>query len=236
MEIEIYSSDLKAIVSREGAWLTNLSDDNGDILFPKRKLTAADGSSKARGGCHVCLPNFGPGGDSGLAQHGFGRTSAWEVANQTDNSVSLLLKGGAEGYEALESQLTYTVADGSLTLRLELKNTGDVPLRVAPGFHPYFILQSGEGQVIVDDTKHNLDDLADTLYEEGESKKLITTNRTINLTSENLPTWAIWTDQLSNYVCVEPTHAGNAFLNKKPAENELLQPGANKTYTCIISV
>jgi glucose-6-phosphate 1-epimerase len=234
MEIEIYSSSLKAIISREGAWLTNLSDDNGDILFPKRKLKAPDGSSKARGGCHVCLPNFGPGGDSGLAQHGFGRTSVWEVGEQNENSASFLLKGGAEGYEGLEARLTYTV-DNALTMKLELTNTGHAPLRVAPGFHPYFILQPGEGQVMVEDTKHDLDDLADTLYEDGQSKKLITTNRTINLTSENLPTWAIWTDQLSNYVCVEPTHAGNAFLNDKPAENELLQPGQSETYSCIIT-
>jgi glucose-6-phosphate 1-epimerase len=234
MEVEIYSSSLKAIISREGAWLTNLSDDNGDILFPKRKLTAPDGSSKARGGCHVCLPNFGPGGDSDLAQHGFGRTSVWEVGEQNENSASFLLKGGAEGYEGLEARLTYTV-DNALTMKLELTNTGHAPLRVAPGLHPYFILQPGEGQVTVDGAKHDLDDLADTLYEDGQSKKLITTNRTINLTSENLSTWAIWTDQLGNYVCVEPTHAGNAFLNDKPVDNELLQPGQGETYSCIIT-
>ena len=96
MDIELYNGDAKAIISTHGGYVTNLANDDGDILFPKRTLKAPDGSEKVRGGCHVCLPNFGPGGDTGLAQHGFGRTSEWVVASKSEAAVELTLKGEGE--------------------------------------------------------------------------------------------------------------------------------------------
>lgn len=235
MEIEIFKGTTKAIVSRDGAWLTNLSDEAGDVLFPKRLLAAADGSQKTRGGCHVCLPNFGPGGDTGLAQHGFGRTLVWDLAEQSENSVSLVLHGGEGVYEKLESQITYTLADTAIILELEVKNLGAEPLHVAPGFHPYFALQRGETEVRVEDETYQLSEISGTEYRDGLSKKLVTGARTINLAGQNFSTWAIWTDQLGPYVCVEPTFAGNAFLSEDYAEGEWIEPQASAKYGCTIS-
>lgn len=235
MDIEIFSGNAKAIVSRDGAWLTNLSDENGDVLYPKRSLVAADGSQKIRGGCHVCLPNFGPGGATGLAQHGFGRTSVWDLAGQSENTVSLVLHGGEGLYGKLESQLTYTIVNATITLELEVKNMGAEPLHIAPGFHPYFALQPDETAVEVENEIHQLSEISGTEYRDGLSKKLVTKNRSINLAGQNLSTWAIWTDQLGNYVCIEPTFAGNAFLQEDPAEGDWLEPQASAKYSCTIS-
>lgn len=233
--IELWSGTTKALISLDGAWLTNLSDENGDILYPKRLLEGADGSKKARGGCHVCLPNFGVGGETELAQHGFGRTSVWSLVNQTDASARLILRGGSDEYASLDSTLTYELNDSSITITLQLKNAGDKVLRVAPGFHPYFALSSDETAVKIDDQPYDLEDLAGTLFVEGQSKELALEKRNLHLSAENLSTWAVWTDQLANYVCVEPTFDGPTFVRNQPDENENLQPGATNTYSHTIS-
>ncbi len=235
MEIELWSGNTKALISRDGGWLTNLSDLGGDILFPKRQLKAPDGTVKTRGGCHVCLPNFGPGGASELPQHGFGRTSLWELGDQSDSSVTLTLNGGARGYESLVSTITYELSDGHIKMTLNVQNIGKKPLRVAPAFHPYFALQSGETKVVIDDHTVELIELHEMQLAEGDQKLLITDKRNLTLTSENLPAWAQWTDQLGNYVCVEPTVGGYTFLNEKPAENELLKPNDKAIYSATMS-
>ena len=232
--IELWSGTTKAIIDPIGAWVTNLSDDAGDILFPKRQLKAPDGSTKTRGGCHVCLPNFGPGGDTGLAQHGFGRVAQWGVAGQNESSLTLRLVGGAEGYEALESTLAYELTATSIRMTLSVANIGAVPLRVGPAFHPYFALADGEGQVQIDGHSHDLDDLEGTLFETGEQRRLTSQRRTISLLSTGLSTWALWTDKLGPYVCVEPTMGGYTFLENEPTAEELLESGATKTYSAEI--
>lgn len=233
--IELWNGSTKALVDPLGAWLTNLSDDNGDVLFPRRQLQAGDGSKKTRGGCHVCLPNFGPGGESSLPQHGFGRTALWDIVDQSKSTVTVRLVGGATSYEALESVLTYDLGVASIRMTLGLTNTGDMALRIAPAFHPYFVLGNEEGQVQIDEQRHDLDDLAGTLFEGGTEKKIVTQRRTFAVKSTGLSTWALWTDRLGSYVCVEPTFDGNAFVNGQPAAGELLAPGHEATYSMTIS-
>jgi glucose-6-phosphate 1-epimerase len=229
MEVELTHGTTKAIVDPKGAYVTNLSDDNGDVLFPKRNLTASDGSVKVRGGCHVCLPNFGPGGESGQPQHGFGRTSDWEVTDKTENGIILTLARGEGEYEDMATVLAYQLADDMIRMTCEVTNNGTVPLRVAPAFHPYFSL-TGEKEVEIDESKELLDDLAEAQFFEGATHTLKTAARTFKMTSTELPMWAKWTDQLGKYVCVEPSQGGFTFLNTEPTETEMLAVGASKTY------
>lgn len=233
--IELWNGSTKALVSIDGGWLTNLSDDNGDILFPKRLLTAPDGSKKQRGGCHVCLPNFGPGGLSDQSQHGFGRQMVWAVARQTQSTVTLELPNGDDEYADLSSQLTYMLTEASITITLKLVNNGASELRIAPGFHPYFAVADGEGQVTIDGETVDVQDLEGTLFSEGTSKQLALQKRTITMASDDLTTWAAWSDQLGNYVCLEPTYAGYAFLQDDPSDDQLLQPGQSRTFSASIS-
>ncbi len=233
--IELWSGTTKALVSIDGAWLTNLSDDFGDVLYPKRMLKAPDGSSKQRGGCHVCLPNFGPGGLSDQAQHGFGRLSVWEVARQTQQSVTLELPHGDDEYADVSSQLTYTLEEQSITIELKVTNNGKEVARMSPGFHPYFSLVEGESQVMIDSLDIALSELADTEFYEGTSKKLKTQKRTLTLSSNELTTWAAWTDQMGGYACLEPTLAGYSFLdNDEAPQNELIAPGSDCLYEFLI--
>jgi len=62
------------------------------------------------------------------------------------------------------------------------------------------------------------------------SAVLTATNLRVTLTPKNLSTWAIWTDQLGPYVCVEPTFGGNRFLEPE-SPDEQLAPDQTKTYS-----
>lgn len=205
------------------------------MLFPKRKLTAADGSRKNRGGSHVCLPNFGPGGLSDQPQHGFGREMVWQVQRQTQSEVTLELPKGDEEYKNLSAMLTYALDGSSVTMTLKVINNGTDELRIAPGFHPYVSLQDGEGQVKVNEQTYDVQDLAETEFFAGESATLHLERRTVTIQSTELTTWALWSDQLGNYVCCEPTLGGNMFLEDEPQEHELLPAGESRTYRAKIS-
>lgn len=231
MEIELWNGTAKAIVDPLGAWMTNLSDDNGDILYPKRKFQV-DGTSKERGGLFVCAPNFGPGGSSGLPQHGFARISQWEVIDTTENSVLLKLVGEGE-YKDVSFVVSYQLGDHMLMATLEVANDSIQGVRVAPAFHPYF--PTHEQAVAVNGEKQSLDELDEAVFEEGKKQQIETADRQITCESPQLTTWAKWTDQLGLYVCVEPTLAGFSFLNDTPAPKEIIKPGETKTFSFTIA-
>lgn len=234
MEQELWSGPTKAIVDPMGAWLTNLSDDNGDILYPKRLLKTADGETKDRGGLFVCLPNFGPGGTSSLAQHGFGRTQQWEILDKTEASILLKMEDQTEGeYKDIRAILSYQLNDQLLMAALDISNDGDQDMRIAPAFHPYFA--TSEEPVKINDEEQKLDELAEAVFLEGEKQQIEVSGRAIACESPQLNTWAKWTDQLGPYVCLEPSLAGFSFLNDRPAPAEVLKPGETKTFTFTIT-
>ena len=221
MNITLHTGTTTATITTDGAYITSLADEHGDVFYPLQQLTTPDGERKTRGGCHVCLPNFGPGGASGLAQHGFGRTSQWQVVEHTSNRVELMLRGSG-AYAGLESRLVYTVAEHQLAMQLTLVFVGEDELLVAPAFHPYFAYDGVpvlDGQPLAD-----LTPLAETIFVDGLTRQLATGLRTITLQSEGLPRWAVWTDGLGSYLCVEPTHSGNSFADN-PAHAVALAPG-----------
>lgn len=231
MEIELWNGGAKAIIDPIGAWLTNLSDELGDILFPKRLLKSADGDAKQRGGCHVCLPNFGPGGDSGQPQHGYGREKTWEISDKTSDSVLLSLASGEGDFEKMSAELSYQLKENALVMTLETTNNGETNLEVAPAFHPYFSLSPDENSVKVDNKPYELSELAGTEFIDGASHGLETKSRAIVLTSDELKKWALWTDRLGAYVCVEPTESGYAFAENTAKKQ--LAPGERFLWKCV---
>ena len=221
MNITLHTGTTTATITTSGAYITSLTDEHGDVFYPLQQLATPDGERKTRGGCHVCLPNFGPGGASGLAQHGFGRTSQWQVVEHTSDRVEIMLKGNG-AYAGLESRLVYTAAEHQLAMQLTLVNVGEDELLVAPAFHPYFAYDGAlvlDGQPLAD-----LTPLTETIFVDGSTRQLATGRRTITLQSEGLPRWAVWTDGLGSYLCVEPTHSGNSFADN-PTHAAALVPG-----------
>ena len=226
MNITLHTGTTTATITTSGAYITSLTDERGDVFYPLQQLTTSDGAHKTRGGCHVCLPNFGPGGASGLAQHGFGRTSQWQVVEHTSDQVGLMLKG-SDAYAGLESRLVYIVAEHQLAMQLTLANVGEDELLVAPAFHPYFAY---DGVPVLDgQSLSDLAPLAETIFVDGPTRQLATGRRTITLQSEGLPRWAVWTDGLGPYLCIEPTHSGNSFADS-PSRTTVLVPGQTARY------
>ena len=226
MNITLHTGTTTATITTSGAYITSLTDEHGDVFYPLQQLATPDGERKTRGGCHVCLPNFGPGGASGLAQHGFGRTSQWQVVEHTSDRVEIMLKGNG-AYAGLESRLVYTAAEHQLAMQLTLVNVGEDELLVAPAFHPYFAYDGAlvlDGQPLAD-----LTPLTETIFVDGSTRQLATGRRTITLQSEGLPRWAVWTDGLGSYLCVEPTHSGNSFADN-PTHAAALVPGQTARY------
>lgn len=221
-----------AAIDPHGAWVERLSHDGGEVFFPKTAIEYED-DAKSRGGLHPCVPNFGPGGDSGLPQHGYGRISNWTIDTESDRFVSLSLRGEGK-YADLRSVVTYALGENSFTATLHVENTGTGVLRVAPAFHPYFQLQPNEQTVSIENVSYDLSELAGTVFVPGESLTLQTVQQRLLLDQESLDTWALWTDQRGDYVCIEPTLGGNRFLGDAQSD-ELLQPDQSRTFTFTIS-
>lgn len=236
MEIELFDGRVKAIIDPKGAWVTNLSDEYGDVLFPKRTLEGADGGKKVRGGCHICLPNFGPGGDTDLPQHGFGRTALWEVVASTATSAELHLLKGEDKYETLHTEVTYEIDGNALLMTVSVTNNGLDTLRVAPGFHPYFMTARGEDRVVIDGENVQLDELYEVQFVTDARDHALVANKTkYALSADGLSTWAKWTDALGSYVCVEPTAGGFTFLDANPSIEERLAPSETRKYSLRIA-
>ncbi len=227
MIIELRHGDKKAVVDTNGGYLINYADENGDIIYPKRVITTENGEQKTRGGSHVCMPNFGPGGESGQDQHGYGRSSEWNIAESGDNHVEFTLEGQGD-YSDMPAKLRYELTDSGLAMELQLVNNGSSVLEVGPAFHPYFM--TGD-HMVVDGESFDMEAYKEMVLSDESDEKLINTNhRTIMLKSTNMPFWAQWSDRLSGYFCIEPNYGGFTFVPENHRRTDALQPGEAKSY------
>ncbi len=226
---EIKHGETKLNIDSHGAWITSLSSGGRDIFYQFAKLDDGAGKTKLRGGCHVCLPNFGADATGRLGQHGFGRTDEWSLIDQTDDSLSLKQISDHEGYEGLESILNLQLGTSALNMELATNNTGSESMRLAPAFHPYFKIGSAS-EISVNGQIFAVDQCAGTEFVEANQIDLKIADIALTLTSDNLNTWALWSDNLGDYFCVEPTFGGSRFLQENPKSDELLPPGQSKSY------
>ncbi len=232
MIIELRSGDKKAIVDTKGGYLTNYADEQGDIIYPKRVIAIESGEQKTRGGCHVCVPNFGPGGASGLDQHGYGRTSNWNIAESGDNHVTLSLSGQG-GYNDMPATLRYEIGEYDFVMELTLTNNGEHVLEVGPAFQPYFA--TGD-HLVVDGEPFDMAAYNDMVLSDESPEKLVNTNgRALVLKSPAMPYWAQWSDRLADYFCIEPSFGGFTFVEQNHRRTDMLQPGETKVYTFTIA-
>lgn len=231
-DIQIHSGEASATVTTDGGWLTTFEVAGMPVLFP---LTTV--GDKKRGGSHVCVPNFGPGGDSGLPQHGFGRTAQWQIAKQADNRVVLSLKEVPADYAGLELRLTYELSDTGIEMTLQAENSGDTPLQLAPAFHPYFN-NAGGSEVMVDEKTYNVEQLSDMVSLPNTPQSLRTSAVQCQVTSQELPDWVLWTDGLAeyDYICLEPTRSGYSFTDDVAKQPDVLAPAAGAEWSMKIEV
>lgn len=126
----------------------------GEELLYLNEETFYDLSKNVRGGIPILFPIAGQlsngsyeweGNTYPMNNHGFARNLAWEVLQtDTENKASITLRlssneqtKGSYPFD-FEVVYTYSLEAGQLTIDQEYKNTGDQPMPMYPGFHPYF--------------------------------------------------------------------------------------------------
>jgi galactose mutarotase-like enzyme len=148
-ELTIEHTGVAATVApARGAIVTSLQVAGRDRLFMVR-ATLLDPDKSVRGGIPLLFPFAGRlDGDrllhagSTMKQHGFARNKAWRVGEQRPGRLSLTLEDDAQAREVYPHRFrleqTMTLLPRGLQLDLAMHNLGEVPMPVAPGWHPYF--------------------------------------------------------------------------------------------------
>lgn len=230
--VELSYKTHRVTIDTEGAWVTSYTIAGAPLLYPKTKIMMTDGTEKIRGGCHVCLPNFGPGGNSVHPQHGYGRLMQWQIQSTSLSALELYLAPSPET-EQCASQLNYVLDNNGLRMELSVTNMGTELVRLAPGFHPYFSL-SGDQAIFLNDKLIHLDKYTEAEFLEAHQLLLRQGTASVQLTAAGMTSWALWTDQLAPYFCVEPTVAGFAFESDATTD-QLLASGDTKRYQMTIN-
>ena len=213
--------DLKMYISNNGAYIESLSDKGQNIIFPLTEIKLEDGTTKIRGGNHSCLPNFGIDDSYKLKAHGFGRSLIWEPVNK-DEAVTHLFLRGIDEYSNLFTDLIYELKDNSLFMKLSLVNRGSTCLPIAPGFHPY--IYSENSYIKVEGNEFTKEELIDTVFLKRNELKFETNKFKFEYECKNVNTFAVWTDFMDDYICVEPTYNGPSFKNNSSSKPYELKP------------
>lgn len=233
MKIELKQESAEAVIDTTGGIIERYTVAGSDVFCPRQEI-----AGKMRGGSHVCAPYFGPGSRPDLPQHGYARVVEWTVKEQSVSSVVLSHTQCEGEYDGLELELAYALEGTSLSMELTACNAGDRPLRLTPGFHPYFAVSEPTERVKVKGKPYITAGLAEVVFQATDSDDVECelADHRYGLTTNALREFALWTDRPDLYVCIEPTLAGNSFSEvAEGSEKEYLAPGAVTRYTCRIA-
>ena len=220
------SSKKQFEIDAGGAYVRFLNDENGQPIFAP--LTRLGPDQKKRGGCHVCLPYFGAD-VSGRPQHGFARDLEWRIEEREDGSVSAFFDTDVPLWEGFRAQIEYTAGERQFAMELKVFNGSTEARRVSPGFHPYFALEGNDFEL--DGRRLKANEFGEAQFIEGSSHHFETSTHTLILHSDELQTWALWSDRLGDYFCIEPTFRGpSQEAGTEPLDGEQLLPGEERSY------
>lgn len=213
MIINIKSDELQLEVDTLGAYQNKFTKNGENLYYPKSNLEK-EGKNKLRGGSHVCLPHFGVSEKVNQPNHGFARETEWDIVEKVENKITLVLNEDVEGYENMKAYLTYELEGNRFTTILKVENNGEKPFTISPAFHPYFEFTSQE-EVLIDGKPVEFNEELDNSLFEGNIKKLETGRFNISFEEERMPKYVVWSDQIDNYICVEPTNNHKALDDDK---------------------
>ena len=154
-----------------GGMATRFTIDGEPVLYLD-EATLRDPTKNVRGGIPVLFPIAGKLHDDTLTldgrsfpmkQHGFARNLPWKVEAESagdDASVTLVLRDDdstrAQYPFSFAVSFTYRLRDGALRIEQRFENTGEVPMPIQPGVHPYFALpdeRKREARMFTDATR-----------------------------------------------------------------------------------
>jgi len=144
---------------RHGAHLTRWRPAGHDEVLWLSSMARFEYGKAIRGGVPICFPWFAgnqPASDPDGPAHGYARTTTWEYieARQDDGDVTLGMRTAIEPFT-----LRYEVVfSDTLTMRLEVTNTGNAPATYESALHTYFVVsQIRQVQVHGLENAHYLD-------------------------------------------------------------------------------
>ena len=252
------------LVPARGGLVTHWSVDGEALLFLD-EATLVDVSRNVRGGIPLLFPNAGPLPVEGVEfsgrrisqpQHGLARLAAWEVIDAVGDDdtarVSMRLRSSDAtrvGFPFdFESELAVSLSDGRLVLEWRFTNTGDVPMPLHAGTHPYFtvpVAQKAKASVPSKATRLKERRTGDVrsatpvrfgegevdvaLLDHGPAATLLRGDGSrIELNSTpQLSTLVLWTLPDQPFICVEPwTAPGGALASGEGVLS--LPPGASE--------
>jgi len=148
VNIEFGSSSCR--VHLFGATITSWKVEDEDIIFVSPKAVF-DGKKAIRGGVPICFPSFGPWQYG--AQHGFARSSNWEVVSpptrgEEEASATLRLTDTEETRKIWNFNFVFdlkiVLKAKQLALELSVTNTGETDLSFTTALHTYFRVEHVE--------------------------------------------------------------------------------------------
>ncbi|MDP1922794.1 MAG: aldose epimerase [Myxococcales bacterium] len=252
------------LVPGRGGLVTHWSVGGEALLFLD-EATLVDVSRNVRGGIPLLFPNAGPLPAEGVEfagrrisqpQHGLARLAAWEVVDAVGDDDTARISMRLRSSDAtrvgfpfdFESELAVSLSDGRLLLEWRFTNTGDVPMPLHAGTHPYFtvpVAQKAKAQVPSKATRlkerrsgevrpaspvHFGEGEVDVaLLDHGPAATLLRGDGSrIELNSTpQLSTLVLWTLPDQPFICVEPwTAPGGALASGEGLSS--VAPGASE--------
>jgi galactose mutarotase-like enzyme len=245
LELTHKASGSKAtIVPERGAIVTRLLLRDKERLYLD-ETTLADPTKNVRGGIPLLFPSpgkleggrFARDGKSGeMKQHGFARDLPWTVV-RADEALAILMLESNDVTRAMypwdfSLTLIVAVADTSLTLGLEVLNTGREPMPIGFGIHPYFrVLDKAKATITTNATRAFNNVTKETgaftgfdltapevdlhLLDHGSGESILAQpgeHITVK-TRPELGRWVVWTLAGKDFVCLEPWSAPGNALN-----------------------
>lgn len=218
------------------------------------EATLLDETRSVRGGVPLLFPIAGkPPEGSALKQHGFARTLPWKVtsavADDATARVECALESNAQTLALwpfpFEATLAVSLFDRRLLLEFAFRNTGQEPMPLHFGIHPYFVVGQkalvnveGAQGLAFDNVSRVTREVTQVDFEAGEVDLHFTPfdrrgttltrgdGRRVTLSwTEQFGTLVVWTLPGKPFVCVEPWTAQGqapAVLFVAPAETERL--------------
>lgn len=224
-EIRLEQRETALTVSPDrGAIVTGLSVDGREVLYLDR-ATFEDPTKNVRGGIPILFPfagrlendRFLPAHTT-IPQHGFGRNRAWAVTGKDERKIVCALEPDAASrsvypYEFRAEQSCRIIPRGVL-VELRIRNRGDRPFPVAPGWHPYFRCPAARKPEIAGSVPGLTPDrfANETEFDfglrapiEGAATFQIPDLGTVALSwSPNLRHLQFWSPPGKDFVCIEP--------------------------------
>jgi glucose-6-phosphate 1-epimerase len=181
-----HPSGSSADVYLNGAHVTSWIPAGGrEVLFMGKTATFSPGDP-IRGGIPVVWPQFANLG--GLPQHGFARKTEWQLADTAESSdepasVKLVLTDDHRTRELwpyhFRTELTVTIDEKSLQVKLDAFNTGDELFSFTAGLHTYIAVADIRETAIRGLTgKWYLDKTQGGNETKDEAKKLVISDET----------------------------------------------------------